>query len=157
MIAMPPRVAAFRAWARGCFLVPTMASLIAFGRFLCPPLGRAPTRIYGLPIGSAAMATRIGGVVAAVAADRSTTPRCVLARQPVGRGLADDQPRAGRGGGANQQPDPAKGLSRDWGSGCGSYWWGRVIGGVETMPEACAERAVVDCAADLEQPVGTTP
>ena len=49
------------------------------------------------------------------------------------------------------------GLPRDWGSGCGGHWRGRVIGGVETLPEAGAERAVVDGAADLEQPVGATP
>src|SRR5215213_8263007 len=50
-----------------------------------------------------------------------------------------------------------RGLPRDWGSGCGGHWRERVIGGVETLPEAGAERAVVDGAADLEQPVGATP
>src|SRR4051812_33441555 len=49
------------------------------------------------------------------------------------------------------------GLPRDWGSGCGGHWRGRVIGGVETLPEAGAERAVVDGAADLEQQIGPTP
>src|SRR5215216_5896919 len=52
---------------------------------------------------------------------------------------------------------PKAGLSRDWGSGCGGHWRERVIGGVETLPEAGAERAVVDGAADLEQPVGAAP
>src|SRR3954467_7283539 len=58
---------------------------------------------------------------------------------------------------ARSSPSTARGLSRDWGSGCGSHWRERVIGGVETLPEAGAERAVVDGAADLEQPVGATP
>src|SRR5215210_1779759 len=49
------------------------------------------------------------------------------------------------------------GLSRDWGSCRGGDFGERVIGGVETLPEAGAERAVVDGAADLEQPVGATP
>src|SRR3954470_13899021 len=49
------------------------------------------------------------------------------------------------------------GLPRDWGSGCGGHWRERVIGGVETLPEAGAEGAIVDGAADLEQPVGATP
>ena len=49
------------------------------------------------------------------------------------------------------------GLPRDWGSGCGGHWRERVIGGVETLPEAAAERAVVDGAADLKQPVGAAP
>src|SRR4051794_25865902 len=46
------------------------------------------------------------------------------------------------------------GLSRDWGSGCGSHWRERVIGGLEALPEAGAERAVVEGAADLEQQIG---
>src|SRR3954447_10243949 len=58
---------------------------------------------------------------------------------------------------AGVQPSSFWGLPRDWGSGCGGHWRGRVIGGVETLPEAGAERAVVDGAADLEQPVGATP
>src|SRR4051795_8038120 len=57
-------------------------------------------------------------------------------------------------GGVVSKPE---GLSRDWGSGCGGHWRERVIGGVETLPEAGAERAVVDGAADLEQPVGAMP
>jgi hypothetical protein len=51
----------------------------------------------------------------------------------------------------------ARGLSRDWGSCRDGCWWVRVVGGLEALPEADAERAVVDGAADLEQPVGTTP
>ena len=50
-----------------------------------------------------------------------------------------------------------KGLSRDWGSFRDGCWWVRVVGGLEALPEADAERAVVDGAADLEQPVGATP
>ena len=50
-----------------------------------------------------------------------------------------------------------RGLPRDWGSGCGGHWRERVIGGVETLPEVAAERAIVDGAANLEQPVGATP
>jgi hypothetical protein len=50
-----------------------------------------------------------------------------------------------------------EGLPRDWGSGCGGHWRERVLGGVETLPEVVAERAVVDGAADLEQPVGAAP
>src|SRR3954471_4520832 len=49
------------------------------------------------------------------------------------------------------------GLSRDWGSCRGGDFGERVIGGVETLPEAGAERAVVDGAADPEQPIGTAP
>ena len=49
------------------------------------------------------------------------------------------------------------GLSRDWGSCRDGCWWVRVVGGLEALPEAEAERAVVDGAADLEQPVGATP
>src|SRR5215213_7718682 len=48
-------------------------------------------------------------------------------------------------------------MRRPWGSGCGGHWRERVIGGVEMLPEAGAERAVVDGAADLEQPIGTAP
>src|SRR3954463_16320865 len=33
----------------------------------------------------------------------------------------------------------------------------RIVGGLEALPEAGAERAVVDGAADLEQPIGTAP
>src|SRR3954453_20086623 len=51
----------------------------------------------------------------------------------------------------------ALGLSRDWGSGCGGHWRERVVRGEEALPEAGAERAVVDGAADLEQPIGAAP
>src|SRR3954462_7810351 len=51
----------------------------------------------------------------------------------------------------------AQGLSRDWGSGCGGDFGERVVCGAEALPEAGAERAVVDGAADLEQPIGTVP
>src|SRR6478752_3962644 len=49
------------------------------------------------------------------------------------------------------------GLPRDWGSGCGGEFRERVVRGEEALPEAGAERAVVDGAADLEQPIGTAP
>src|SRR5215212_11040618 len=49
------------------------------------------------------------------------------------------------------------GLPRDWGSGCGGDCGERVVRGEEALPEAGAERAVVDGAADLEQPIGTAP
>src|SRR4051812_44318481 len=49
------------------------------------------------------------------------------------------------------------GLPRDWGSGCGGDFGERVVRGEEALPEAGAERAVVDGAADLEQPIGTAP
>src|SRR5678815_2807380 len=49
------------------------------------------------------------------------------------------------------------GLPRDWGSGCGGDFGERVVRGEEALPEAGAERAVVDGAADLEQPIGTGP
>src|SRR5690349_10509844 len=48
-------------------------------------------------------------------------------------------------------------LSRSWGSGCDGRWRVRVVGGPEALPEADAERAVVDGAADPEQPVGAAP
>src|SRR3954452_22123796 len=50
-----------------------------------------------------------------------------------------------------------RGLPRDWGSGCGGDFGERVVRGEEALPEAGAERAVVDGAADLEQPIGTAP
>ncbi len=53
--------------------------------------------------------------------------------------------------------DRAPGLPRDWGSGCRGLVREQVIGGVEALPEVVAERAVVDGAANLEQPVGATP
>src|SRR3954464_3198972 len=49
------------------------------------------------------------------------------------------------------------GLSRDWGSCCDGCWRMRIVGGLEALPEAGAERAVVDGAADLEQPIRTPP
>src|SRR5918911_5488282 len=49
------------------------------------------------------------------------------------------------------------GLSRDWGSCRDGCWRMRVVGGLEALPEAGAERAVVDGAADLEQAVGPAP
>src|SRR4051812_45368052 len=49
------------------------------------------------------------------------------------------------------------GLSRDWGSCHDGCWRMRIVGGLEALPEAGAERAVVDGAADLEQPIGTAP
>src|SRR5918992_5783505 len=48
-------------------------------------------------------------------------------------------------------------LSRDWGSGCGGDFGERVVRGEEALPEAGAERAVVDGAEDLEQSIGTAP
>src|SRR5215212_3234012 len=49
------------------------------------------------------------------------------------------------------------GLPRDWGSCRGGDFGERVLRSEEALPEAGAERAVVDGAADLEQPVGTAP
>src|SRR3954454_5948749 len=49
------------------------------------------------------------------------------------------------------------GLPRDWGSGCGGDCGERVVRGEEALPEAGAEHAVVDGAANLEQPIGATP
>src|SRR5918997_3951636 len=49
------------------------------------------------------------------------------------------------------------GLPRDWGSGCGGDFGERIVRGEEALPEAGAKRAVVDGAADLEQPIGTAP
>src|SRR5438270_12459695 len=49
------------------------------------------------------------------------------------------------------------GLSRDWGSCRDSCWRMRIVGGLEALPETGAECAVVDGAADLEQPIGTAP
>src|SRR3954467_638270 len=50
-----------------------------------------------------------------------------------------------------------RGLPRDWGSCRGGDFGERVVRGEEALPEAGAERAVVDGAADLEQPIGATP
>ena len=49
------------------------------------------------------------------------------------------------------------GLPQNWGSGRGGHLRKQVIGGVEALPEAGAERAIVDGAANLEQPVGAAP
>src|SRR3954453_11630508 len=49
------------------------------------------------------------------------------------------------------------GLSQSWGSGCDGRCQVPVVGGLETLAEAGAERAVVEGAADLEQTVGTAP
>src|SRR3954469_13549600 len=49
------------------------------------------------------------------------------------------------------------GLPRDWGSCRGGDFGERVDRSEEALPEAGAERAVVDGAADLEQPVGAAP
>src|SRR4051794_23471885 len=49
------------------------------------------------------------------------------------------------------------GLSQSWGSGCDGRCQVLVVGGLETLAEAGAERAVVDRTADLEQTVGTAP
>src|SRR3954465_5175332 len=54
-------------------------------------------------------------------------------------------------------PATAPGLSRDWGSCRDGCWRMRIVGGLEALPEAGAERAVVDGAADLEQQVGPAP
>src|SRR6185503_17655729 len=50
-----------------------------------------------------------------------------------------------------------RGLSRDWGSCRDGCWRMRIVGGLEALPKAGAERAVVDGAADLEQQVGAAP
>ena len=52
---------------------------------------------------------------------------------------------------------PSRGLSQDWRSYRDGWWWMRIVGGLEALPEAGAERAVVDGAADLEQQVGPAP
>src|SRR4051812_34011292 len=49
------------------------------------------------------------------------------------------------------------GLSRDWGSCHDGCWRMRIVGNFKALPEAGAERAVVDGAGDLEQPIGTAP
>src|SRR4051795_2121943 len=49
------------------------------------------------------------------------------------------------------------GLPRDWGACRDGCWRVPIVGGLEALPEAGAERAVVDGTADLEQPVGTAP
>src|SRR3954470_22772627 len=49
------------------------------------------------------------------------------------------------------------GPSQSWGSGGHRHWRVWVVGWQEFLPEAGAERAVVDGAADLEQQVGPAP
>src|SRR5689334_5598348 len=49
------------------------------------------------------------------------------------------------------------GPSQRWGSGCGDHVRERVVGGLEALPEAGAERTVVDGTADLKQAVGAAP
>src|SRR4051795_3811370 len=51
----------------------------------------------------------------------------------------------------------ATGLSQSWGSGCDGRCQVPVVGGLETLPETGAERAVVEGAADLEQQIGPAP
>src|SRR4051795_5684092 len=51
----------------------------------------------------------------------------------------------------------ATGLSPKWGSGCEGRCEVPVVGDLETLAEAGAERAVVEGAADLEQPIGPAP
>src|SRR3954468_742400 len=53
--------------------------------------------------------------------------------------------------------EPAWEPSRSWGSSCDGHWRVRGVGGPEALPEAGAERAIVDGTADLEQPVGAAP
>ncbi len=50
--------------------------------------------------------------------------------------------------------DMATGLSQDWGSGGGRHLRVRVVGWLELLSEAGAERAVVDGATNLQQQVG---
>jgi hypothetical protein len=56
----------------------------------------------------------------------------------------------------DQMPDNLP-LARSWGSDRDGRWGRRSVGGLEALPEAGAERAVVDRAADLEQPAGAAP
>ncbi len=58
---------------------------------------------------------------------------------------------------ASTPPSTTAGLSRDWGSCRDGCWRMRIVGGLEALPEAGAERAVVDGAANLEQQVGPAP
>ena len=44
----------------------------------------------------------------------------------------------------------AAGPSQDWGSRCDSRWRMWIVGGLEALPEAGAERAVVDGAPNLQ-------
>src|SRR3954453_5183657 len=51
----------------------------------------------------------------------------------------------------------ARGPSQSWGSGGHRHWRVWVVGRQELLPETDAERAVVEGAADLEQPIGPAP
>src|SRR5205085_9995433 len=53
--------------------------------------------------------------------------------------------------------DPETGPSQSWGSGGHRHWRVWVVGRQEFLPETGAERAVVEGAADLEQPIGPAP
>src|SRR6188474_711351 len=66
-------------------------------------------------------------------------------------------PRSAPTSTASLRPNSLAGLSRDWGSCSAGCWRMRIVGGLEALPEAGAERAVVDGAADLEQQVGPAP
>src|SRR3954454_13415513 len=50
-----------------------------------------------------------------------------------------------------------RGPSQSWGSGGHRQWRVWVVGRQELLPETGAERAVVEGAADLEQPIGPAP
>src|SRR4051794_29458985 len=50
-----------------------------------------------------------------------------------------------------------RGPSQSWGSGGHRHWWVWVVGRQEFLPETGAERAVIEGAADLEQPIGPAP
>src|SRR5215213_5996890 len=65
--------------------------------------------------------------------------------------IDDDLGRSGSGVSRPGEP------SRSWGSGCNGGWRVRAVGGLEALPEADTERAVVDGAADLEQQIGPAP
>ena len=90
------------------------------------------------------------------AATRPTTPACAergavdrippLGRHMAGRSAGAGQPLPFTGTpGAHYQVGPP----RDWGSGCCGSFGERVVRGKEALPEAGAERAIVDGAADL--------
>ena len=49
------------------------------------------------------------------------------------------------------------GLPQTWRSGGYRHWRAWVVGGLESLSEAEAERAVVDGAANLEQEIGPSP
>jgi len=58
---------------------------------------------------------------------------------------------------AHPAVDLTLGLSRDWGSRRDSRWRMWIVGGLEALPEAGAERAVVDGTTNLQQQVGAAP